>query len=123
ILTAGATAHSISPQPVWQFDNALKCTIPFIQPFSDFNYYGCYCGYITWNNRLEILDRCCQTQEHCYDQVKNMKNCKFFKDKTYNSSYLFAYSGNEIICSDKNTCEDFICNCDRQAAICFFKAL
>ncbi|XP_028621347.1 phospholipase A2 isoform X3 [Grammomys surdaster] len=67
--------------------------------------------------------RCCQTHDHCYTQAKKLKSCKFLIDNPYTNTYSFKCSGNEITCSDKNNdCEAFICNCDRQAAICFSKA-
>uniref|UniRef100_A0A8C8UE05 Phospholipase A2 n=1 Tax=Peromyscus maniculatus bairdii TaxID=230844 RepID=A0A8C8UE05_PERMB len=57
ILAAGATAHSISPRAVWQFSNMLQCTLPLINPFPEYNYYGCYCGFLKFFNPVEDLDR------------------------------------------------------------------
>uniref|UniRef100_A0ABK0L2I9 Phospholipase A2 n=1 Tax=Rattus norvegicus TaxID=10116 RepID=A0ABK0L2I9_RAT len=66
--------------------------------------------------------RCCQTHDHCYNQAKKLESCKFLIDNPYTNTYSYKCSGNVITCSDKNNdCESFICNCDRQAAICFSK--
>uniref|UniRef100_A0A8C8W7P4 Phospholipase A2 n=1 Tax=Peromyscus maniculatus bairdii TaxID=230844 RepID=A0A8C8W7P4_PERMB len=122
ILAAGATAISISPRAVWQFDNAFKCSIPWISKFTEYNYYGCYCAFVNWNDRSAELDRCCKIHDNCYAQVKKMESCKFLIRNPYSSPYSYSCSGREITCSDENDpCEDFICNCDRQAAICISK--
>uniref|UniRef100_A0A8C6GXM8 Phospholipase A2 n=1 Tax=Mus spicilegus TaxID=10103 RepID=A0A8C6GXM8_MUSSI len=66
--------------------------------------------------------RCCQTHDHCYSQAKKLESCKFLIDNPYTNTYSYSCSGSEITCSAKNNkCEDFICNCDREAAICFSK--
>ncbi|CAO2629235.1 Phospholipase A2 [Lemmus lemmus] len=69
------------------------------------------------------LPRCCQTHDNCYTQAKHLKECKVLIDNPYTNSYSFSCSGNEVTCSAKNNaCEAFICNCDREAALCFSKA-
>ncbi|XP_052610892.1 phospholipase A2-like [Peromyscus californicus insignis] len=123
LLTAGATAHSINPRSLLQFYDVIKCTIPESHPLEEFNDYGCYCGYGGSGAPVDELDRCCQTHDNCYGQAMKMESCKSFIDNPYSSSYSYSCSGNEITCSDKNDpCEDFICNCDREAAICFSQA-
>ncbi|OBS80817.1 hypothetical protein A6R68_20999, partial [Neotoma lepida] len=120
----GATAHSISRRAVWQFGNAFACTIPWIggRTFTEYNYIGCYCAFVYWNYRSADLDRCCQSHDHCYAQVKKLETCKFLIRNPYSSHYSYSCSGKEITCSDENDpCEALICNCDRQAAICISK--
>ncbi|XP_060237277.1 phospholipase A2 isoform X2 [Meriones unguiculatus] len=121
-LLTGAAAHSISTRAVWQFRNMIKCTIPGSEPLKEYNNYGCYCGLGGSGTPVDDLDRCCQTHDHCYSKAKRLESCKFLLDNPYTNSYSYKCSGNEIICSDKNKeCEAFICNCDREAAICFSK--
>ncbi|XP_036027558.1 phospholipase A2-like [Onychomys torridus] len=121
LLTAGATAHSNSSRAVWRFSNAVQCTLPLIDPFPEYSYYGCYCGLLRFFNPVEDLGRCCRSHDNCLAQVYNLGNCAFLIRNPYTSSYSYACSGSEITCSEENNpCEHLICNCDRQAVICFF---
>ncbi|XP_059105727.1 phospholipase A2-like [Peromyscus eremicus] len=123
LLTASTTAHSISRRSLLQFYDMIKCTIPESHPLAQFNDYGCYCGYGGSGTPVDELDRCCQTHDNCYGQAMKMESCKFLIDNPYSSCYSYSCSGNEVTCSDKNDpCEAFICNCDREAAICFSQA-
>ncbi|KAL1765822.1 phospholipase A2 [Sigmodon hispidus] len=124
LLTAGTTAPSSHSLAEWQFGNPFRCTIFWDQPFTVYNYYGCYCVLVNRNNHYgsEDLNRCCQIHHHCYAQVKKLDSCKSTINKPYSYSYLYSCSGNEITCSDENNpCEDFMCNCDRKTASCFSK--
>ncbi|DAA20758.1 TPA: Phospholipase A2-like [Bos taurus] len=65
---------------------------------------------------------CCQTHDNCYKQAKKLDSCKVLVDNPYTNNYSYSCSNNEITCSsENNACEAFICNCDRNAAICFSK--
>ncbi|XP_051032460.1 phospholipase A2-like [Phodopus roborovskii] len=122
LLTAGATAQSINPPAVWQSGNAIECILPLPVPMKQYTFYGCYCGLFSWSAWMEDLDQCCRARDKCYAQVDYLGNCGLLIRNPYTSSYLYSCSGSEITCSDKNKpCEAFICNCDRQAAICFSK--
>ncbi|XP_006998542.1 phospholipase A2-like [Peromyscus maniculatus bairdii] len=123
-LLTGATAQSISPQAVWQFGNVFHCNLLRTGTVSEYRFYGCYCGVYGLGDSDEDLDRCCRTRDICLAQVKNLENCAFLIRNAHTSSYSYSCSGNEVTCSDKNNpCEAFICNCDRQAAICFSKQI
>ncbi|XP_059105728.1 phospholipase A2-like [Peromyscus eremicus] len=124
ILVAGATAQSISPQALTQFNNVIKCTIPGSDLLVEFDHSGSFCGFGDSDTSVNLLDMCCQTHDNCYGQAMKMESCKFLIDNPYSSSYSYTCSKNVVTCSDKNNpCEDFICNCDREAAICFLLAL
>ncbi|XP_048196868.1 phospholipase A2 [Perognathus longimembris pacificus] len=126
LLTVSAAAHIISPRAVWQFRNMIKCTIPGSDPYKEYNNYGCYCGLGGSGTPVDDLDRCCQKHDHCYTEAKKMSSCKFLVDNPYTNTYSYTCSGSQITCSSMSTaknneCEAFICNCDREAAICFSK--
>ncbi|XP_005079089.1 phospholipase A2-like isoform X2 [Mesocricetus auratus] len=119
-LITGATAQSISPRAVWQFGNVFQCNIPLIQRFMEYNFYCWYCLFDGWNHPMEDIDRCCRARANCYAQGNNMKNCNFRLGDLYTTSYSYSCSGAVVTCNEENdACAAFICNCDRQAAICF----
>ncbi|KAM3940118.1 phospholipase A2 [Leptodactylus fuscus] len=89
----------------------------------EFNDYGCYCGLGGQGTPKDALDRCCQTHDNCYGQVKTYPACSGFLDNPYTKNYDFTCSGTSITCTSySDACSQFICNCDRAAAICFSKA-
>ncbi|XP_008567589.1 PREDICTED: phospholipase A2 isoform X2 [Galeopterus variegatus] len=101
----------------------IKCAIPGSKPYLEFNDYGCYCGLGGSGTPVDDVDQCCYTHDNCYDQAMKLKSCKTLLDNPYTNSYSFSCSGTEITCSSGNSdCDAFICNCDRQAAICFSEA-
>ncbi|KAK7795493.1 hypothetical protein U0070_015991 [Myodes glareolus] len=65
---AGATAHSISPPPLWQFGNVIKC-----------------------NPRSHPL--CYWTCDNCSPQAKKLENCKLLLGNPCTSSYSYSCSG------------------------------
>ncbi|XP_006053022.1 phospholipase A2 isoform X1 [Bubalus bubalis] len=122
LLTVGAGQAGLNSRALWQFNGMIKCKIPSSEPLLDFNNYGCYCGLGGSGTPVDDLDRCCQTHDNCYKEAKKLNSCKVLVDNPYTNSYSYSCSNNEITCSsENNACEAFICNCDRNAAICFSK--
>ncbi|XP_074868436.1 phospholipase A2 [Carettochelys insculpta] len=120
LVSVGAASATTTPWALWQFRDMIKCTIPTSNPLLDFNNYGCYCGFGGSGTPVDALDRCCQVHDHCYSQAKQHPDCKGLLDNPYTEVYAFSCSGSTITCNTKNDgCEMFICECDRQAAICF----
>ncbi|KAM3610722.1 uncharacterized protein V6R79_008107 [Siganus canaliculatus] len=110
---------------LWQFRDMILCTVPDSWPILDYNGYGCYCGLGGSGTPLDELDRCCQTHDQCYSDANDHEDCFPIFDNPYTE--LYSWSCNEatrsITCKDSNdNCEAFICECDRQAAICFANA-
>ncbi|XP_038934125.1 phospholipase A2-like [Rattus norvegicus] len=88
----------------------------------EYTHYGCFRGIGSSGTPVDDLDSCCQTRDHCCSQAKKLKSCEFLIDNPYDQHIL--KHKNVITCSDQNIdCENFICNSDRQAGICFSKAL
>uniref|UniRef100_U3FYP5 phospholipase A2 n=1 Tax=Micrurus fulvius TaxID=8637 RepID=U3FYP5_MICFL len=111
-------ASSIPPEPLnlYQFKNMIKCTNT--RHWLSFTNYGCYCGYGGSGTPVDELDRCCQVHDKCYDTAKRVHKC-FPSVRTYS----YDCSEGKLTCKDNNTkCKDFVCNCDRTAALCFAKA-
>nr|P81166.1 RecName: Full=Basic phospholipase A2 nigroxin A; Short=svPLA2; AltName: Full=Phosphatidylcholine 2-acylhydrolase [Micrurus nigrocinctus] len=101
---------------LYQLKNMIKCTNT--RHWVSFTNYGCYCGYGGSGTPVDELDKCCQVHDKCYDTAKHV--CKCSPSMTM---YSYDCSEGKLTCKDNNTkCKDFVCNCDRTAALCFAKA-
>uniref|UniRef100_U3FAA2 phospholipase A2 n=1 Tax=Micrurus fulvius TaxID=8637 RepID=U3FAA2_MICFL len=120
-------ASSIPPEPLnlINFKRMIECTTR--RSVWDFTNYGCYCGSGGRGTPVDELDRCCkvhdeldrccQVHDKCYDTAKRVHKC-FPSVRTYS----YDCSEGKLTCKDNNTkCKDFVCNCDRTAALCFAK--
>ncbi|XP_072103847.1 phospholipase A2, minor isoenzyme-like isoform X1 [Mobula birostris] len=121
LLSAGAESASIESRNLIQFSNMISCAIPGCSALLRFNDYGCYCGPGGSGTPVDDLDRCCQTHDNCYGDAENKENCKtvFSPTMVY---YHWSCSKGKIECGSNYHCAKFICECDRNAAICFSKA-
>ncbi|CAO2629401.1 Phospholipase A2, partial [Lemmus lemmus] len=107
-----------------QFGNAIKCTIPGSHPSLNYN-YGCHCGLDSSDTWVDNLDRYSATWQYIYRQgmVISCSLCTVSPGNPSMRSYSYTCCGTVSNCRDKNNAyEAFICNCDRQATICFSKA-
>ncbi|XP_075390686.1 phospholipase A2, minor isoenzyme-like [Tenrec ecaudatus] len=112
----------LRPRALWDFFFMLHCPKPYRNVW-DYSDYGCYCGLGGSGTPVDELDRCCQAHDSCYQRADDLLSCKFTPGNAYTTSYKYKCSNNEIICSSSNNkCQAFICECDRNAAICFSKA-
>ncbi|XP_004611133.2 phospholipase A2-like [Sorex araneus] len=123
LLSVAAAEGEDSTKAVWQFRKMIKCVLPDSWPLLEYNDYGCFCGLGGYGTPVDELDKCCQTHDNCYSQSREMADCRYLLDNPYTEMYSYSCKDGEITCSSKNNpCEQFICNCDRTAAICFSKS-
>ncbi|XP_072921501.1 phospholipase A2, major isoenzyme-like [Hemitrygon akajei] len=120
LLSAGAGSTSIESRNLIQFGLMIRCAIPGVNPMQ-FNNYGCYCGTGGSGTPVDELDKCCQTHDYCYDDAKKKMKCKIFSAPKM-KLYKYSCTNGKIECKSKDVCGKFICECDRQASICFSKA-
>ncbi|XP_054467120.1 phospholipase A2 [Anoplopoma fimbria] len=110
---------------VWQFRSMIICAAPGSWPLIDYTDYGCYCGLGGSGTPVDDLDRCCQVHDQCYSDAKQHHDCWPIFDNPYTELYSYRCdkASKTVICLDVNDpCEQFICECDKTAAMCFAKA-
>ncbi|XP_043925596.1 phospholipase A2 isoform X2 [Protopterus annectens] len=118
-LMAAVTSANGNTKAIWQFREMIKCVLPASSPILEFNDYGCYCGFGGSGTPVDQLDRCCQTHDSCYKQAKSHSACIPVIDNPYTNTYSFTCSGGKLTCNSGKVCDQFICECDRIASVCF----
>ncbi|TKS84231.1 Basic phospholipase A2 beta-bungarotoxin A1 chain [Collichthys lucidus] len=109
-------AQSMDHKSVLQFGNMILCVLPHSDPIGQFANYGCYCGFGGSGKPVDALDRCCQIHDHCYSVAQDHGCEPYFTD--YNFKCYKPWR--QLTCLDTcNSCERFLCECDRAAACCF----
>ncbi|XP_060644431.2 phospholipase A2, minor isoenzyme-like [Anolis sagrei] len=126
LVLVGATS-TVTPSPVpralWQFRSMILCAIPKSKPLSQYNHYGCYCGFGGSGTPVDDLDRCCQIHDDCYGAASDIPNCYTWLHNPYIEMYSYTCSETNVTCaSDNDVCKMHVCQCDRAAAMCFAKA-
>nr|1DPY_A Chain A, PHOSPHOLIPASE A2 [Bungarus caeruleus] len=99
-----------------QFKNMIQCAGTRI--WTAYVAYGCYCGKGGSGTPVDELDRCCYTHDHCYNEAEKIPGCN-----PNIKTYSYTCTQPNLTCTDSaDTCAQFLCECDRTAAICFASA-
>ncbi|KAJ8379444.1 hypothetical protein SKAU_G00002220 [Synaphobranchus kaupii] len=125
LLTAGLSLALADAdlQAIWQFRNMMICTMPESWPVLDYADYGCYCGIGGSGTPVDMLDRCCQVHDMCYEAARVHDACWPLINNPYTQIYHYVCNNKTVTCTGRNNeCEKFICECDRMAAMCFAEA-
>ncbi|XP_071478907.1 phospholipase A2, minor isoenzyme-like [Diadema antillarum] len=91
----------------------------------DYNNYGCYCGFGGRGAVLDGVDRCCKIHDDCYTFLLETKTCRslahvYLQPYRFKKTNRWIYEGALWIeCHSKGSCSKGLCECDRQAALCF----
>ncbi|XP_054857774.1 basic phospholipase A2-like [Eublepharis macularius] len=80
--------------------------------------YGCYCGKEGKGKPRDKTDMCCYNHDCCYDSLY-MQKCHPLIDH-----YTFTIVNDDVFCEngEKSGCPTRVCECDREASLCFRKA-
>ncbi|XP_062997465.1 phospholipase A2, minor isoenzyme-like [Elgaria multicarinata webbii] len=112
------------PRALWELRTMIECTIPGSSPYTEFNDYGCWCGFGGSGTPVDGVDKCCRAHDKCYDASANIPHCHSLFSNSYIKSYNYKCEGKNVICeSDNNACQMHVCGCDRNLAICLSKAV
>uniref|UniRef100_A0A8C3JFY7 Phospholipase A2-like central domain-containing protein n=1 Tax=Calidris pygmaea TaxID=425635 RepID=A0A8C3JFY7_9CHAR len=98
------------------FVNKMKCVTGFCP--RDFEDYGCSCRFEMEGLPVDEADECCFQHRKCYDEAMEME-CMWDPSKI---STDVSCSTENLTCESGDPCEQFLCNCDKDAIECFVKA-
>ncbi|KFO75511.1 Otoconin-90 [Cuculus canorus] len=95
------------------FVNKMKCVTGFCP--RDFEDYGCSCRFEMEGLPMDEADNCCFQHRKCYEEAVEME-CTWDPSKI---STDISCSTENLTCESEDPCEQFLCNCDKDAIECF----
>ncbi|XP_029868377.1 uncharacterized protein LOC115340630 isoform X1 [Aquila chrysaetos chrysaetos] len=98
------------------FVNKMKCVTGFCP--RDFEDYGCSCRFEIEGLPVDEADECCFQHRKCYEEAMEME-CTWDPSKI---STDVSCSTENLTCESGDPCEQFLCNCDKDAIECFVNA-
>ncbi|NXX21914.1 OC90 protein, partial [Podargus strigoides] len=94
------------------FVNKMKCVTGLCP--RDFEDYGCSCRFEMEGLPLDEADDCCFQHRKCYEEAIEME-CVWDPSKI---STDISCSTENLTCESGDPCEQFLCNCDKDAIEC-----
>uniref|UniRef100_A0A8B9EVX7 Phospholipase A2-like central domain-containing protein n=1 Tax=Amazona collaria TaxID=241587 RepID=A0A8B9EVX7_9PSIT len=98
------------------FVNKMKCVTGLCP--RDFEDYGCSCRFEMEGLPVDEADECCFQHRKCYEEAMEIE-CTWDPSKI---STDVSCSTEKLTCESGDSCEQFLCNCDKDAIECFVKA-
>ncbi|XP_065525513.1 otoconin-90 [Lathamus discolor] len=98
------------------FVNKMKCVTGLCP--RDFEDYGCSCRFEMEGLPVDEADECCFQHRKCYEEAMEME-CTWDPSKI---STDVSCSTENLTCESGDPCEQFLCNCDKDAIECLVKA-
>ncbi|NWS93402.1 OC90 protein, partial [Toxostoma redivivum] len=98
------------------FVNKMKCVTGFCP--RDFEDYGCSCRFEMEGLPVDEADECCFQHRKCYEEALEME-CTWDPSKI---SADVSCSTKNLTCESVDSCEQFLCTCDKDAIECFVNA-
>ncbi|NWI26169.1 OC90 protein, partial [Sula dactylatra] len=98
------------------FVNKMKCVTGFCP--RDFEDYGCSCRFEMEGLPVDEADDCCFQHRKCYEEAMEIE-CTWEPSKI---STDVSCSTENLTCESGDACEQFLCNCDKDAIECFVNA-
>ncbi|NXJ81557.1 OC90 protein, partial [Trogon melanurus] len=95
------------------FVNKMKCVTGFCP--RDFEDYGCSCRFEMEGLPVDEADDCCFQHRKCYEEAVEME-CTWDPSKISTDVNCFTEN---LTCESADPCEQFLCNCDKDAIECF----
>ncbi|NWI21031.1 OC90 protein, partial [Crypturellus soui] len=98
------------------FVNKMKCVTGLCP--RDFEDYGCSCRFEMEGLPMDEADSCCFQHRKCYEEATEME-CSWDPSKI---STDINCPAEKLICESEDSCEQLLCNCDKDAIECFLNA-